>query len=592
MKKIKIPEFSRLKNLSKMQKFFCVLLAFFCLFFIANSLFFSPPKQNITSNALLYDQNEVKNISAALFTHTDTLLSFSYFKDTVRRDNLAKQLLLWYKLHNFRLIWFPVGLKTNKADTLLQILENAPYEGLISKDYFGDSIVALSQNIRKEKTKTTFQELAKLDIYTSAALLSYGLHKKAGKLSTARNKYNTNFWADDQHFQDSLAMYFFKNMYQKGLKKTIESLTCQHPQYHLLKKELAKYIRFKERNIAPIVFDKDSSYQFADSSTAVFYLKKYLEATGDFPLQTKTQTNFSSNLTGLYDSTLLLAVQRFQYRNALEETGIANKETLKKINKISEECISKITINLERLKWHSYEKSPKKIRVNLPDFRVSYLENEQIIHSMPVVVGKKSSPTPIFKDTLEYVVFNPTWGVPHSIASKEMLYKLRSNKNYLVNNGYVLYEKGGKNTVDSRKINWFKITESNFAYSILQKSGKDNSLGKLKFLFPNNFHIYLHDTPEQKLFARKQRTYSHGCVRLECPSTMAFYVLRGVKDWDKNRISQALANNKIQHIALPPSHLIPIEISYTTAWVNTAGQLQLREDMYKYDKEQLKLFFE
>lgn len=583
MEKMLLKLFIFIKQLSKLQKFICAGFVLFLLFFLSNSLFISRQKQLINPRGLLYNEKQVLQVSAALLTYTDTLMSFSYFKDTTRRDALSRQLLLFYKLHNFRPIWFPAGVQTPKTDTLLKILQQADLEGLNPNDYFVDSIVNISQRLIKNTKNVDLKALAKLDIYTSVALLSFGLHKKVGKVSLYYQKKTLNVWQDDQHFQDSLALYFYKNIHQKGLLTTFNTTITTNPQYYLLKKELARYLTFKSLDIAKIIYDKDSSYTVSDSSEAVFYLKKHLQATGDLSKQVAP--------TGIYDSAVYLAVKRFQYRHAMEETGIANKETLSKVNTIADdEYINKIRLNLEKTKWQKYQVSARKIVVNIPDFRVYYFENQHIINSMRVVVGKKLSPTPIFSDTLEYVVFNPTWGVPYSIASKEMLYKLRRNANYLANNGYILRANTTKSAVDSKKVDWFKVTENNFPYSIMQKSGKDNSLGKIKFLFPNRFQVYMHDTPEQRFFLRAKRAYSHGCVRLQCPETMAFYVLQGVKSWDKKQITESLAKNTIQHIALPTANQIPVNISYQTAWLNSVGQLHLREDIYNYDKEHLELF--
>lgn len=582
MEKILLKLIIFIRQLSKLQKFVCVCFGIFLLFFLGNSLLISRRIQLIQPKGLLYNEKQVLQVSAALLTYTDTLISFSYFKDTTRRDALSRQLLLFYKLHNFRPIWFPAGVQTTKTDTLLKILQQADLEGLNPNNYLVDSIINISQRLAKNTKKADLRTLAQLDVYTSVALLTFGLHKKVGKISLYYQKNTLNVWQDDLHFQDSLALYFYKNIHQKGLLNTLNTTITANPQYYLLKQELARYLKFKSLNIAKIDYDKDSTYTVSDSSTAVFYLKKHLQAMGDLSRYTEP--------TGIYDSSVYLAVKRFQYRHAIEETGIANKETLKKLNTNANEYINKIRLNLERSKWKKYELSRKEIVVNIPDFRVYYFENQHIINSMRVVVGKKTSPTPVFSDTLEYVVFNPTWGVPYSIASKEMLYKLRRNANYLANNGYVLHANSTKSIVDSRKVNWFKVTENNFPYSIMQKSGKDNSLGKIKFLFPNNFHVYLHDTPEQKLFLRAKRAYSHGCIRLQCPETMAFYVLQGVKNWDRKHISESLGKNTTQHVALPTTNQIPIHISYTTAWLNSAGQLHLREDIYNYDKEHFELF--
>lgn len=528
---------------------------------------------------LLYTIEEVSKVKAALLTYSDTSLAFSYFTDTARRNTLAKQLQLFYKLHNFRPIWFPAGIAAHKTDTLLQKLPLVYEDGLNPKDYFVDSIFTLKEKLDNPNRKISLQELARLDVYTSAAMLMYGLHKKVGKVTIHQQRYPLSKWQDDQHFEDSIALFCSKNLYNEGISRTFAMLTPKNPQYGLLQKELLRYLVLRKQTLPAISFDKDSSYHLKDSANAIFMLKQHLQSVGDLP--------YKKLHNDIFDSTLYLAVKRFQYRHALKETGIADKDFVKQLNKGYNDIIRKIAINMERSKWWIYYAKPQEIRVNIPEFRAYYFENEEIRTAMNVVVGKKSSPTPIFYDTLEYVVFNPTWGVPHNIATKEMLYKLRKNPSYLSSNGYILKKHDGT-AINSQSVNWNAVRENNFPYQIIQKSGLNNSLGKIKFLFPNKAQVYLHDTPEKQLFSRKNRAFSHGCIRLECPPAMAYAVLH-FKDWNVKKVDEMLAKTEIRYVVLPQDHKVPVYIAYQTAFVNANGQLHLRDDVYQHDQEHLKL---
>jgi L,D-transpeptidase YcbB len=204
---------------------------------------------------------------------------------------------------------------------------------------------------------------------------------------------------------------------------------------------------------------------------------------------------------------------------------------------------------------------------------------------MKVVVGKKTTPTPILADSVEYVIFNPTWSVPNSIASKEFLPKIRRNPNYLARNGYILRAKGQTTPLNATTINWYKLSENNFPYHITQKPNVGNALGKIKFVFPNKAQVYLHDTPEKQFFTKAKRAYSHGCIRLECPPDMAKYVLAGIKNWDTRKINKAMQEKEINYVVMPKDKLLPIVIGYQTAWVDAANHLHLRADIYGHDKE-------
>jgi L,D-transpeptidase YcbB len=581
----KLPK--QLKHFIETHKATTVFVALFLLLFLGMNFTFKPKQvAHFQPFEPLYSLNQTAKMSALLLTYSDTLIAPRYFFDTVRRNILAKQLQKFYQYHNFRPIWLPAGFQIPKTDTLLKVLQRADYEGLNPKNYFTDSIqksLAYLNSKEAKNSKQVLQTIAKLDMQLSASLLSLVLHRRCGKTVILKERYSFEQWQEPQYFQDSLAMLLVQHLYRKGLKNCLTTLQTQNPHYQALKKELARYLDFAKTQIVEIDFGKDSTYTLKDSSLAIVAIKKRLQVFGDFPQ--------SAVLTPIFDSTLFRAVLRFRFRNAMPDAAkgkVADKDFLLLLSQKPDEIIKKIAVNMERAKWKKYAPADKMLVVNIPDFRVYFYENQRLVSSMKVVVGKKTSPTPIFADTMEYVIFNPTWSVPNSIASKEFLPKVRKNPAYLARNGYVLRPKGGTAPLNAQSINWYQVTEDNFPYHITQKPSKDNALGKVKFIFPNKAQVYLHDTPEKKFFGRAKRAFSHGCVRLECPEEVANYVLYGIKDWNKTKIQKELSKKEINYVVLPKAKRIPVFISYQTAWVDAAGHLQLRADIYEHDKEHSK----
>ncbi len=567
-------------------KLLTAFVGLFACFFLFTQLSFQP-RQRFTLQVFtpLYHTSQVPKMTALLITYTDSLISPRYFTDTTRRNALAKQLLKFYQYHNFRPVWLPAGWVLPKTDSLLNTLRTADTEGLRTQDYWTDSLrkayFRLTLQAQTPQEPATLQKIAKLDVLLSASLLSFALHSRCGRITFAKEKYKFEQWQTPQQLQDSVALQVFQGLYRQNLQQTLAAFQPTHPQWKPLQKALWRYLQFAKKQPPVVTFDADSAYAMADSSAALVAMKQRLQLLGDLPSQTP--------LTAVFDSTLYRAVLRFRFRHALPDAPpqkLANKEMIELLNENPAEAINKIKINMERLKWKPYYTANKLLVVNIPDFRVYFYENQRMVSSMRVVVGKKTTPTPIFTDTMQYVIFNPTWSVPSSIASKEFLPKIRRNPAYLARNGYVLRAKGGTTPLNPTQINWYGLSENNFPYSITQKPSEGNALGKIKFIFPNKAQVYLHDTPEKKFFSRNKRAYSHGCIRVECPAEVANYVLTGIKDWNKEKIAKELSQKSINYVVLPKEKQILVVISYQTAWVDAAQHLHLRQDVYGHDKDQ------
>ena len=290
-------------------------------------------------------------------------------------------------------------------------------------------------------------------------------------------------------------------------------------------------------------------------------VKKKLHLLGDFK---------STDTTSLYSNTLGLAINKFQERMGLASTNIIDKALLKAIGTPIQDYVNTIAINLERLRWMPAMLDSNYIVVNIPAYQLLVFDSSKIQFKMPVIVGSESNNTVIFSNRMRYVVFSPYWNVPPSIVKAEILPGMRKNKNYLAS----------KN---------MEITTPGDIPTIRQLPGEDNSLGLVKFLFPNPYNIYLHDTPGKHLFAKQNRSLSHGCIRLGDARKMAGYLLRNDTSWTAIKIDTAMHQQKEKWVTLKKT--IPVFMAYFTSWVDSNGILQFRKDIYDLDEKMERILF-
>jgi murein L,D-transpeptidase YcbB/YkuD len=293
----------------------------------------------------------------------------------------------------------------------------------------------------------------------------------------------------------------------------------------------------------------------------VSQVKKKLQLLGDYK---------STDTTSMYSNTLVIAINKFQERMGLASTTIIDKALLKAIGIPIQDYVNTIAINLERLRWMPAMLDSNYIVVNIPAYQLLVFDSSKIQFKMPVIVGSESKNTVIFSNRMRYVVFSPYWNVPPSIVKAEILPGIRKNKNYLAS----------KN---------MEITTAGDIPTVRQLPGKTNSLGLVKFLFPNPYNIYLHDTPGKHLFAKQNRSLSHGCIRLGDARKMAGYILRGDTSWTAIKIDTAMHQQKEKWVTLKKT--IPVFIAYFTSWVDSNGILQFRKDIYDLDEKMERILF-
>jgi len=314
-----------------------------------------------------------------------------------------------------------------------------------------------------------------------------------------------------------------------------------------------------------------------DRGKRVVELKRRLTVSGDLRSESKGPED-------IFDEELHDSVVRFQGRHGLKEDGVVGAETIKNLNVPVESRIIQIEINIQRLKQMTECTEIRYIAVNVAAFDLKVVENGDTVMSMKVIVGKPYWYSPSFSSIMTYIVFNPSWYVPNSIAIEEILPKIKEDPDYLVNEGIKVFEKGKgyRNELDASVINWADVNSDNLIYRFVQVPGIRNPLGKIKFVFPNSYDIYLHDTPAKVLFEKSSRAFSHGCIRIEKPVELAEYLLRDDPAWTRENILVMMESGEDLKIKIPSP--IKIHILYLTAWVDEDNVLQFREDVYGRDK--------
>ena len=348
--------------------------------------------------------------------------------------------------------------------------------------------------------------------------------------------------------------------------------------YSKLKEKLRLYRDIQKKGGFPIIKTDKKILSVTESDSCLLEVKQRLVLSKDLN---------SDDKNILFTPSLAAAISRFQQRLGLAENGKLDMKTLDELNKTVDFRIKQMLINLERLRWIPLEIENDYLLVNIPEYKLHVFENKKQLCETNVVVGKVAKQTSIFKGNISRIILNPYWNIPNSIINNEILPHLKRNSNYLLKNNMEIVSSTGK-IINAATIKWHKY-KKNVPFIIRQKPGNNNSLGKIKFLFPNNFNIYLHDTPSKELFSQNQRDFSHGCIRVEDPKKLVMYLLRNDKKWNEEKVDNILKTNKETGILLKPN--IPVYITYFTAWVDYKGDLNFRNDIYNLDEKLAKEIF-
>jgi len=330
-----------------------------------------------------------------------------------------------------------------------------------------------------------------------------------------------------------------------------------YPQYQLLKKALIALRQIQQKGGWPIVPITDRVLSLDQNNPIVGEIKQRLNVSGEF------QLNDRSDLFSIH---LELAVKQFQQKHGLLADGIVGNNTIKAMNISIESRIKQVMVNMERCRWLPLKSEKDYIIVNIPAFSLEVLNGDSLIFTCEAIVGKETNKTAVFKGMMEYIVFNPYWNIPDQILKKEIIPAIAKNNNYLREN----------------HMEWV-------GDRLRQLPGLDNALGAIKFLFPNPYDIYLHDTPVKGLFKEQKRAFSHGCIRISAPYQLANYLLKNQMGWSSQKMDEILSRNKEYYVKLEKK--VPIYIFYLTSFVDFDGELNFRDDIYQKDGALARILF-
>lgn len=461
-------------------------------------------------------------------------------------DSLKKRIRSFYNARNYQYAWFfNEGLAEYASSFYDMYNEYLLYSGdsSLSNKYlqiYYDSLQ--SENFLFNKDDSI---ILKTELLLTAQFFRYARWVYAGDPRINAKELN---WYIPQKKINTVVL-LDSMLANKG--KDLSKYEPLNRQYGLLKQYVLKYYEIEKTGSWNIIKPRKTTLKLNDTSQVVIEIKRRLFLTGDLG---KTDSSH------LFNRELELAVKNFQYRYGFKEDGIISVALLNEMNRPVKERLQQLLINMERIRWMPAETTTDYLLVNIPEFKLHVYEKGNHAFNMNVVVGTSANNTVIFNGTLKYIVFSPYWNVPASILRKEILPALQRNRNYLEQN----------------HMEWF-------GGGVRQKPGPWNALGLVKFLFPNNYSIYLHDTPSKSLFKEEKRTFSHGCIRIAEPFKLAQFLLRNDPAWDSSKISKAMHAGKEQTFTVKQP--IPVVVGYFTAWVDRDGQLNFRNDVYGHDKK-------
>ena len=468
------------------------------------------------------------------------------------------------------LAWIEDRQPTRQMDELIAAVQAADRDGLDPELYNVSTLTARRQEAGRGFLMARgfdASEAIHLDVWLTYLYLSYASDLTSGVA-------NLSHADPDWRIRDKQAdvMTLLKTaLDEHRVGQSLQDLVPRHAQYERLRDALAKYRELaKHGGWQPV--PQGLKLKPGQSTAAVPVVARRLAVTGDYDRAVNDQNR-------TYDADLREAVKRFQRRHGLEPDGTVGPSVVAAMNVPVSDRIDQIALNLERWRWLTRELGDRYILVNIPEYRLEVWDRGQVPLSMRVVVGKKDTPTPIFADDMTYIVFAPYWNVPADIVQKETLPSVMRDPAFLQRTNMEVLDKSG-NVVDPSSVD----LDNPAAYRFRQRPGASNSLGLVKFMFPNSFNVYLHDTPADSLFARATRSFSHGCVRLEEPAKLAQYVLADQPDWTPERIDAAMHAPEERSVKLRKA--LPVYLGYWTARVSADGILQFRDDLYGIDARQ------
>ncbi|MGA9478487.1 MAG: L,D-transpeptidase family protein [Desulfobacterales bacterium] len=480
---------------------------------------------------------------------------------------------LFYARRGFQPAW-AADATLHNAVSLVAAIHAARRDGLQTEDYHLAKIELLLEALERDRVLGLPPDpelLVDLDLLLTDAFLSLGSHLLGGRVNPETLHAE---WVAFNPKTD-LAGILEATLAAGQIEAALDRLRPPHAGYTDLKTALQRYRDIEARGGWPLL-PENLSLKEGDGGDHIALLRQRLSVSGDLGLQETQGGN-------RYDGILAEAVGQFQVRHGLPPTGRIDEQTVNELNVPVAVRTRQIELNLERWRWIPHQLGARYLLVNAADYRLTVVENGQPLWDMRVVVGRDYRRTPVFSADLQYLEINPYWNVPQKIAVEDILPKVKQNPEYLVRKHFKVFEnwRAGANEIDPLTVDWSKVTKRNFHFKLRKEPGPSNDLGRIKFVLPNRFAVFLHDTPNRKLFSKRYRSYSSGCIRLEKPLELAEYLLSDDPKWTYQDILRAVDSEQNRIVRLKKT--VPVHLLYWTAWVDSEGGVNFRKDIYKRD---------
>ncbi len=493
--------------------------------------------------------------------------------DDASRRRVWTEVKASYSGHALHLLWSRDGEPSVSARAFTSALAEAPREGLDPADY---DERALRQRLEPRPLKSPehpeleARRIAALDVRLTAAFVRYVRELAEGRIPAARLDPDWVALRDTLDIHNALT----HAIRSARAARRVADLGRTDPEYKALRGALRVYRDLESRGGWPVL-PGGPILRKGMQDERCRALRARLAATGDLPRASQEPR---------FDSALESAVQHYQARMGLELTARLDDVTRRSLNvSVTERCRT-LELNLERARWNPQSLPDPLLRVNIPESQLRLFQQGAESLSMRVVVGSPKDPTPVFADIVTYLEFHPTWGVPKKILVGEMLPRFRKKKDYFLTHSIRVFDVHPEIPleVDPRAVPWERVAEDTFPFIVRQDAGRQNPLGQIKFMCPNEYDVYLHDTPARRYFERTSRFLSHGCVRVQDPLVLATYLLRDTPLAVPDSLAAIMADSTWRRVGL--KRRMPVLVEYRTAWVDSAGVVHFRPDVYGLDQ--------
>lgn len=469
-----------------------------------------------------------------------------------------------YKRRGYRPVW----VRPQSVEQLVEAIQETYHDGLDPKDYHLEEIRLLLA-----QTNTTASSdpslAASRDLLLTDAFIRLANHSACGKEDPLTHHPQ---WNLDRKIDGADPVVFIEKAIEApSLTQAIDERKTRHPYYGLLKAALADYRAIRASGgWARVPFGPALKKGRIDPRVAALRARlavtDHLQETSGDPMT--------------FDSRLEQALRDFQRRHGLKPDGVLGKGTLQALNVPVEDRIDQIRVNLERTRWVLHDVDTTYVLVDIAGFRVFFLRDNRIIWSCRAQVGQPYRDTPVFRSSISSVEFNPAWTVPQGIFEKDILPAVRKDPGYLGKKGIQVMDRSGR-AVNPKTVDWSLYPARPFPYKLRQNPGPVNALGRIKIVFPNEYLVYLHDTPSKELFEKEDRAFSSGCIRVEKPFELAELLLDDPSTWSLPSIMAAVDSKKTQKVLL--QRPVPILLQYWTVEVDETGVVSFKKDPYNQD---------